>query len=139
LTADLLFDASKVSAEEAVEQITKLRPEGYQGWPGADATILTADPESAQRFGLDITRRHGLFIAVSQPPSFAFTFRDFVFRDITVVGTMHGTVDDLRACIDMAGKYGIRSDVSTFKMDEHEAMLDSVHYAGRKGKSVMVF
>jgi hypothetical protein len=36
LTADLLVDASKISAEEAVEQIEKLKPKDYVGWRGAD-------------------------------------------------------------------------------------------------------
>jgi hypothetical protein len=36
LAPDLLLDASKTPAEDAVKEIVKLREEGYNGWDGAD-------------------------------------------------------------------------------------------------------
>lgn len=45
LTADLLVDASKISAEEAVEQIEKLKPKDYVGWRGADGEHSTSPRE----------------------------------------------------------------------------------------------
>ncbi len=100
--------------------------------------LLTADPDEAQRYAIDLTRRHGLFVVVSQPPTMTFGFSDFIFKDITVVGTLHGNNQALAETVDLCVKHGIRSDVTCFKMEEHEKMVDSVHQPGRKGKSVMV-
>lgn len=36
LKPDLLLDARHTSAEEAVKEILKLRPDDYDGWDGAD-------------------------------------------------------------------------------------------------------
>jgi hypothetical protein len=36
LPPDIVLDASKTSVEQAQEQIAKLRPDDYVGWPGVD-------------------------------------------------------------------------------------------------------
>ena len=36
LAPDLCFDATKTTAEDAVKEIVKLRPDGYEGWDGVD-------------------------------------------------------------------------------------------------------
>jgi hypothetical protein len=43
LTADLLVDGGKTSAEESRKEIEKLKPNGYVGWEGADGE---SDPSS---------------------------------------------------------------------------------------------
>ncbi|WVF65585.1 hypothetical protein IAT40_000315 [Kwoniella sp. CBS 6097] len=139
LAPDLIIDASKTSAEDAVKQIVKLRPEGYKGWDGADVTIPTADPVSSQTFAAAITRRHGHLILVAQPPEIKFDFRNFIFQDLTLSGSLHGNEKDLKETIDLCGKFDIRSEVARFTIDQHEKMVDSVHEEGRKGKNVLVF
>ena len=153
LAPDLLLDATETTAEEAVQLIKQLRPKHYVGWDGADgqsitsrglggscsAVILTADPLSSQRYGLDIVRRHGLVVFVAQPPEIKFEFRDFIFRDLTIVGSLHGNTGDLRETIELCAQHGIRSEVTTFKIDQGKEMLESVHHDKRKGKSVLVF
>ncbi|GFZ47409.1 hypothetical protein JCM24511_05152 [Saitozyma sp. JCM 24511] len=139
LTADLLVDASKISAEEAVEQIEKLKPKDYVGWRGADAVILTADALPAQRFAMDILRRHGRFVLVAQPSKVELGYADFIFKDVTLVGSLHGNEKDLAELVRLVAKHGIRSDVVGYPMDRHGEMVKSVHEKGRKGKLVMTF
>ncbi|ORX39094.1 chaperonin 10-like protein [Kockovaella imperatae] len=139
LAPDLCIDATSLKAEEAVEEIHKLRPKGYEGWKGADATILTSDPLSAQRYAMDITRRHGTYVVVSQPDDLRFTYQDIIFKDLTIIGSLHGWTEDLKECLDLAAKHGIKSELSCYKLDKHEEMVDSVHDSKRKGKSVLVF
>lgn len=101
--------------------------------------ILTADPAAAQRYGVEITRRHGTFVVVAQPETVSFSFRDFVFRDLTVIGSLQGDVLDLEETIAVAAEHRIVSDVSSYTLAEHEALLATVHDEKRKGKAVMVF
>ncbi|WRT69024.1 uncharacterized protein IL334_006006 [Kwoniella shivajii] len=139
LAPDLIIDASGTSPEEAMEDIVKLRPEGYKGWDGADVTILTADPISSQSFGTSITRRHGHIILVAQPPELKFDFKNFIFQDLTLSGSLHGNEVDLKETIDLVDKHDIRSDLQVFKIDAHQKMIDATHEQGRKGKIVLTF
>ena len=60
--------------------------------------ILTADPVASHRYGLDLTRRHGLIVFVAQPPEIKFDFNDFVFRDLSVLMSRERYgVDDLQS------------------------------------------
>jgi len=139
LSPDLTIDASKTSVQDALREIKKLRPDDYFGWDGVDAMILTADPVASHRYGLDLTRRHGLVVVVCQPPKFEFTFNDFIFRDLTIVGHLHGNEDDLQETVDLVSEHGIVVEVNRFGLEEHEKMVDSLGDEKRKGKSVLVF
>ena len=101
--------------------------------------ILTADPISSHRYGLDLTRRHGLVVIVAQPSKFEFDFNDFIFRDLTLVGHLHGNEKDLQEVVDLVADKGVSVDVSQFGIEEHEKMVDSLGDETRKGKSVLVF
>ncbi|OCF35536.1 hypothetical protein I316_02588 [Kwoniella heveanensis BCC8398] len=139
LAPDLVIDASKTSAKDTIKEIVKLRAEGYKGWDGADVTILTADPVSSQTFAATITRRHGHLILVAQPPELKFEFKNFIFQDLTLSGSLHGNEKDLKETIELCDKFDIRSEVAKFTIDQHERMVSSVHEKGRKGKNVLVF
>jgi propanol-preferring alcohol dehydrogenase len=101
--------------------------------------ILTADPVAAQRYAVEVTRRHGTFVVVAQPETVSVSFRDFVFRDLTVIGSLQGDVHDLEETIAVAAEHGIVSDVSSYTLAGKEALLATVHDEKRKGKAVMVF
>ncbi|WWD21149.1 hypothetical protein CI109_105630 [Kwoniella shandongensis] len=139
LAPNLIVDVSKTGAEEAKKEIGRLREDGYVGWDGADATILTTDAPSAQSYAMSLTRSHGQLIVVALPPEISINTRALIFSDITITGSLHGNEHDLKETIDLADKFGIKSDLSTFRIEEHERMVDSVHEAGRKGKNVLVF
>ncbi|WVW79311.1 hypothetical protein I302_101278 [Kwoniella bestiolae CBS 10118] len=139
IAPDLVIDGRKTSSEDAMKEIIKLRPDGYEGWDGADATILTADPTSSHTFALSLTRRHGHVILVAQPPELNFNFKNFIFQDLTLSGSLHGNEVDLKETIELCAKYGIESHVSRFGVDEHEKMIDACEAEGRKGKIVLSF
>ncbi|WVQ63959.1 uncharacterized protein L199_002116 [Kwoniella botswanensis] len=139
LSSDLVVDGGKTSPEEAVREIIKLRPEGYEGWDGVDATILTADPPSSHRFALSLTRRHGQVILVAQPPELHFDFKNFIFQDLTLSGSLHGNEVDLKETIDLCAKYGIESHIEKFSVDDHKLMIDQNQKEDRKGKIILTF
>lgn len=78
-------------------------------------------------------------VVVAQPPEIKFEFKDFIFRDLTIVGSLHGNTQDLKDTIHLCTKNGFKSEVRTFKIEEGLEMLRSVHEDNRKGKSVLVF
>ena len=153
----MTINAAEVSGSDAAEQINKLRPEGYFGWPGADGkpfsdheatlercadesvVIVTADAKPAQKYACEIVRRHGLFVAVSQPPQFVFDYRDIIFKDITIMGSLHGGPEQLQAAVDLCAKEGIVCETTPFGIDRHAEMVEAPHKEGWKGKAVMVF
>ncbi len=102
------------------------------------AVIFTADAEPALGYAIDVVRLHGIFVLVAQPPKLTFTFVDFIFKDLTVVGSLRGNEKDLAETVDLCVKHGIKSDAKCFRMEEHEKMVDSVYEEGRTGKRVMV-
>lgn len=101
--------------------------------------ILTADPLSSQRYGLDIVRRHGRVVYVAQPPDIQFNFKDLIFKNLTIVGSLHGDVAALRETLDLCTIHEIKSELTTFNIDQGKEMLDSVYDPKKKGKSVLVF
>ncbi|WWC73112.1 uncharacterized protein I206_107077 [Kwoniella pini CBS 10737] len=139
LKPDLIIDGSKIKEEEAMKEIIKLRPEGYEGWDGVDATILTADPTSSHSFALNLTRRHGHIILVAQPPELNFNFKNFIFQDLTLSGSLHGNEIDLKETINLVHKNGIISEVQKFSIENHEKMVDATSNEQRKGKIVLSF
>jgi propanol-preferring alcohol dehydrogenase len=100
--------------------------------------ILTADPVASHRFGVDLTRRHGTVVIVAQPPKFDFNWNDFIFRDLTMIGHLHGNSDDLQEVVDLVADKGISVGTTEFKIEDHEKMVDSLNDQSRKGKSVLV-
>jgi D-arabinose 1-dehydrogenase-like Zn-dependent alcohol dehydrogenase len=88
---------------------------------------------------MDLLRRHGLFVLVAQPARIELGYADFIFKDVTLVGSLHGNEKDLAELVRLVAKHGIKSDVVGYPMDRHEEMVRSVHEEGRKGKVVMTF
>jgi len=103
------------------------------------AMILTADPVQSHRYGIDLVRRHGKVVIVAQPPKFDFNWNDFIFRDLTFIGHLHGNGSDLQEVVDIVADKGISVSVTEFGIEDHEKMVDSLGDESRKGKSVLVF
>jgi D-arabinose 1-dehydrogenase-like Zn-dependent alcohol dehydrogenase len=101
--------------------------------------ILTADPVQSHRYGIDLVRRHGKVVIVAQPPKFDFNWNDFIFRDLTFIGHLHGNGDDLQEVVDLVAEKGVSVSVTEFGIEDHEKMVDSLGDESRKGKSVLVF
>lgn len=66
-----------------------------------------------------------------------FAPAEFLFKNITVVGSLNGDENDLAECVELCHKHHVKGIVSTFTMDQQVEMLDGLK--GRAGKSVMVF
>ena len=104
-TADLLIDSSQ-GTESALEEIKKLKKNNE--FPGLDAVVIATGANEAFEFGADLLKKHGTLIVVGQPPEkIGFTFFHFIFRDITVKGSLLSDTKTCQEMVDMVASKGI--------------------------------
>jgi D-arabinose 1-dehydrogenase-like Zn-dependent alcohol dehydrogenase len=104
-TADLLIDSSK-GKEAAVAEIAKLKKNNE--FPGLDAVVIATGANPAFEFGADLLRKHGVLVVVGQPPEkIQFSFFQFIFRNITVKGSLLADRQTCQEMVDMVAQKGI--------------------------------
>lgn len=104
-TADLLIDSSH-GTQNAISEINKLKKNNE--FSGLDAVVIATGANEAFEFGADLLRKHGTLIVVGQPPEkIAFTFHQFIFRDITVKGSLLADAKTCQEMVDMVASKGI--------------------------------
>jgi alcohol dehydrogenase, propanol-preferring len=104
-TADLLIDSSQ-GKDKALEEIKKLKKNN--DFPGLDAVVIATGANEAFEFGADLLRKHGTLIVVGQPAEkIAFSFFQFIFRDITVKGSLLADAATCQEMVDMVADRGI--------------------------------
>lgn len=130
--AEHVFDARK-GQEEVVKQIQKLTGEG------ADATINISEHETAAPIACAITKMHGNMIQVSQPAVVNIPFRELIFRDIRVHGSLVAGQEQSQQMLDLTSKNGIKVETNIFHgLQEVPKMVDLAHSGKMKGKAVCV-
>lgn len=164
LAPDVLIDASKTSAEEAVALIDKKvkstfseeRPSGVDGESSSLAThpptprpadpltitavVVTAEVPPALRFAFDITKRHGTYVLVSQPEELRIPFRELIFKNVTVVGSLQGNGADLQETIEFVTQHDIQVHTRTWAgLEQVGPMWDEQVSPGQVGKNVVLF
>lgn len=137
--ADLTLDAS-LGAEQIVKKIAQQCGKTREGYEGCDAVIVATGAVQAFRLGADILHKHGILVAVGQPPGpIPFGYQDFVFKDIVIKGSILGEPDALKEMIDVAAKHDIRSTVRAYKLDDINQIVADSHDEKMKGKLVVEF
>ena len=83
---------------------------------GVDASLVFAARISAFELGFRLLRKRGLFVGVGIPPdrdgSFQLSPMAMFFKDVTIVYSAIGTVQDMRDVVDLADAGVLRSHVS---------------------------
>ncbi|CAF3658724.1 unnamed protein product [Rotaria socialis] len=137
---DLTIDSSQIDATNAIEQINTLQsittPKNY---PGADVTLVLTDPIVAYTYALAITKKHGTMVVVGQPREpIQIEFRDLIFRDITVKGSLLSSIESARRMVKFVAKHGIQTEIKTYSLEEvPNKMMEDFHSANMKGKLVV--
>nr|ODN90557.1 alcohol dehydrogenase [Cryptococcus depauperatus CBS 7841] len=139
LRPDLIIDASQSKTQDEIEKIKTLRPKGYTGWDGVDASILTSPDPSSYPFAANLTRSHGVLVLLAQPPKLEFDYSTFLAKDLTLTGSLHGNEVDLKETVELVVSNKIQSDITCFSIDHHQQMLRAVESDNWKGKAVVVF
>jgi alcohol dehydrogenase, propanol-preferring len=115
-TADLLTDSSQGKGR-ALEEIKKLKKNN--DFPGLDAVVIATGANEAFEFGADLLRKHGTLIVVGQPAEkIAFSFFQFIFRDITVKGSLLADAATCQEMVDMVADRGIEVKTKVIQLWE---------------------
>jgi propanol-preferring alcohol dehydrogenase len=83
--------------------------------------------------------RKGRFVLVSQPETVSIPFRDLIFKDITVVGSLQGNPKTLKEVVELAAKKGIVVKTRLWKLDEVNDLWTNQASPDLLGKNVVVW
>ncbi|KAM6477384.1 alcohol dehydrogenase [Trichoderma sp. SZMC 28011] len=131
--AKVVLDARKglQSVVKAVHALTDNR--------GVEATINLSDHDTAAATGCAVTRMHGTMIQVAQPDVVNIPFKELVFRDIRVIGTLGAGQEVTQAMVNDVAKYNIQVEVNKYNgLKEIPKMVELAHSGKMKGKAVCV-
>lgn len=121
-----IVDARKKTVEQLVED------EGT-----VDAVIILPESQEAFDYGMGMVRDHGKCVVVSFPEAgFHVSARDFVFRDITIVGSLVGSIKTLRETLEFAAEHRVRAKIKTFPLTQLNELVEAYH-RGDGGKLVV--
>lgn len=131
--ADEVFDARK-GQDEVVKEVQKLT-----GGAGADATINLSEHETAAPIACAVTKMHGNMVQISQPAIVNIPFKELIFRDIRVIGSLVAGQEQSQEMLNLVGKNGIKVETNVFNgLDEVPKMMELSHSGKMKGKAVCV-
>ncbi|SPO25494.1 related to Zn-dependent alcohol dehydrogenases [Ustilago trichophora] len=120
--------------EAAVEKLVKEQLDGSR----ADATIMATDVISAHEFGLAITKNHGLFMVVGQPNDpIPIHYNHFIFRDITVKGSLLGDPKTTREMCELVAKHRIQVKTIAYPLEDVDKMRADYAKPNHQGKMVI--
>lgn len=131
--ADVTLDARK-GQEEVVKQV-----HAVTGGEGVKCTLNVSDNDSAMALSCAITRLHGDVVQIAQPENVVIPFRELVFRDIRVRGSLISSTNESRDMLDLVAKHGIEVQTNVFKgLGEIKKVVELAESGEMKGKAVIV-
>ncbi|KAK1763462.1 chaperonin 10-like protein [Phialemonium atrogriseum] len=134
--ADGVVDA-RMGAEAVAERVRELVGEGEDG--GAHAAIVLADTDDAAALACAVTRMHGTVIQVAQPDVVKIPFRELIFRDIRVHGSVLCSAQDSRDMVEFVAEHGIEPKTVVFHgLESIFDLLKVVHGGKIQGKAVII-
>ncbi|KPI42155.1 Alcohol dehydrogenase 4, mitochondrial [Cyphellophora attinorum] len=120
--------------EEVVKQVQALT-DGL----GVESAINVSEHETSAPLACAITRMHGLVVQVSQPEMVSVPFTEFIFRDITIKGTLVAGQKISQEMLDVAGSSGVKVETQKFQgLDKVPDMVELAHSGKLSGKAVCV-
>lgn len=149
----MLIDASKMSAEDAQKVIndkwaaqgSKERPLGVDGehsWAWDRwlmvAVIMTAESNAAIVYGLDIVRRHGTYVLLSQPDVLHIPFHYIIFKNVKLVGSLQGNKADMEEAVELVAKEEIVVQTTPWKLEDVNKAWEATESGTAVGKNVIV-
>ncbi|KAF2034617.1 NAD(P)-binding protein [Setomelanomma holmii] len=131
--ADVVIDARKGDEEvvKAVHAVTN--------GEGVACTLNVSDASSAMATCCAITRMHGTVIQIAQPDNVVIPFRELIFRDIRVKGSLIASPNEARDMLKLVAEHGISVHTNAFNgLKEIEKVVELAHSGKMKGKGIVV-
>ncbi|OKL59001.1 hypothetical protein UA08_05462 [Talaromyces atroroseus] len=132
-----IVDARMTTAAEAIASIGVEDGRAIPGQFGLDAVIILAESQTAFQYGVDMLKNHGKCVVVSFPPGgFHTSSLDLIFRDITFVGNVSGSIKQLREMTQFSAKHGIKAQMKIFQFEQLNELVET-YLSGHGGKLVI--
>jgi D-arabinose 1-dehydrogenase-like Zn-dependent alcohol dehydrogenase len=135
-------DVSMLATDDVAGVLEKLAgiDKDKRGYKGVDATILATDHPESFKLAAKLTKKHGKMVLVGQPADgITMDFHDLIFKDITLVGTLLGDVDQGRELMKLVDEEGITVHIKRWRIEQAEEMRQEYLSGTSKGKNVIVF
>jgi len=130
-----VINSSSISASAAKAKITSTK-----GYPGCDAVIVMTEPVPAFQYGTGLLAKHGVLVVVGQPKDMIpFSFYEFVFNDIKVVGTLLAERDTVQDMVNLIAEHDIHVETTEWKLEDCNEMVKAYNTGKTIGKHVVVF
>ncbi|KAI9818163.1 MAG: hypothetical protein M1827_000788 [Pycnora praestabilis] len=131
--ADLVIDARQ-SKDKVVEEVGKVT-----NGEGADATLCLSDADSAAGLACAVTKMHGTMVQIAQPLNVSIPFREFIFRDIKVHGSLIASRKEAQRMLKLVGEHSITVETNPFYgLKEVPHLVELAHSGKIKGKGVVI-
>ncbi|KAI1139621.1 GroES-like protein [Hypoxylon sp. FL0543] len=132
--ADVVLDA-RAGTAAVVAEVRRVT-----GGEGARAAVVLADAAGATALAAAATRMHGTVVQIAQPDEVAVPFRELVFRDVRVRGSLLCSPAESRDMVGFIAEHGgIRVETTAFLGLESIGELMGLVGSGRlRGKAVIV-
>ena len=132
-------DLSILTTQSPDEAMQKIADKFGGSYPGLDATILATDAPKAFDFAAAVTRKHGKMVLLGQPDKgITLSYHNVIFRDIQLVGSLLGDVDQAAELLDLVTKHGIEVRIKEWRLDQAEEMRQEYLAGQGEGKNVIV-
>lgn len=127
-----------MDAREGTEKVVK-KIQDLTGGLGVHSAVNVSEHESSAPLACAITRMHGLMVQVAQPPMVSVPFRELVFRDITIKGSLVAGQEIAQEMLHEVSRAGINVETQKFSgLDKVPDMVHLAHSGELKGKAVCV-
>ncbi|KAJ5814461.1 alcohol dehydrogenase-like protein [Penicillium pulvis] len=132
-----IVDATKVKAEDLVQDIGKEDTVLERGQMGCDAAIILPESQAAFDYGMRLLKDRGTCVVVSFPKNgFTFSTQDVVFRHVSIIGSLVGSNQLLRDMLTFTAKHGIQSTSKSFALSQLNELVEQ-HHSGVYGKLIV--
>ena len=131
--ADIVLDARKGN-DDVVKEV-----QAVTNGVGVDATVNTSDANSAAATACAVTKKHGSMVQLAQPDTVAIPFRELIFRDIRVRGSLIGSPEDTKRMMQTVTDHNITVKTNQFYgLEKIPELVELAHGGKMQGKGVIV-
>ncbi|KAI3572539.1 chaperonin 10-like protein [Fusarium oxysporum f. sp. albedinis] len=130
LRPDLVINISDESSKDKIAEFT----DGI----GLAGAVTCTDDVGATDWILHRLQPRGVCVVLGLPDAgFKFNAFNLVFREIVVKGSLHCSVDDVKAMVDAVAKHGITSHLTIIQLHEGEDIPQRAHNRSFTGRLVV--
>ncbi|KIX94349.1 uncharacterized protein Z520_10059 [Fonsecaea multimorphosa CBS 102226] len=131
----MVVDARSQKVEEIRTKVNE--GSGSSVNQGVDASIVLPENQLAFNYAMKLLGNHGTCVVVSFPEDgFKVDAKDLVYRDIRLMGSLCGRIQQLQEMIDFTVKHGIKSETRVYSLENVNDLVADYH-AGVGGKLVV--